>query len=172
MSDEGKGRIQQYVANALDKALRGRRLRIVGAARDILMTPDQETDVVGRPLPVNPEAVAALKERLAQGHTGAPRHAHCAMLSDSKAHTLTQAPQPRNSIAQNARAAVLQHSWGCGGAVCRAISRDPAELGRRGPGRACLGNRWDFPLRHTHFVMHLCTPPLLLPQSTGRKGVR
>ena len=72
VSDEGKGRIQQYVANALDKALRGRRIRIVGAARDILMTPDQETDVVGRPLPVNPEAVAALRERLAQGHTGAP----------------------------------------------------------------------------------------------------
>ena len=72
MNDEGKGRIQQYVANALDKALRGRRLRIVGAARDILMQPDQDTDIVGAPLPVNPEAVAALKARLAQGRIGDP----------------------------------------------------------------------------------------------------
>ena len=71
MNDEGKGRIQMFVANALDKALRGRRLRIVGAARDILMEPDQDTDVVGAPLPLSPEAVAALKERLSQGHTGA-----------------------------------------------------------------------------------------------------
>ena len=71
VNDEGKGRIQQFVANALDKALRGRRLRIVGAARDILMQPDQDTDVVGTPLPINPEAVAALKERVAQGRTGA-----------------------------------------------------------------------------------------------------
>ena len=73
VNDEGKGRIQQYVANALDKALRGRRLRIVGAARDILMQPDQDTDIVGTPLPVNPEAVAALKERVAQGRTGVKR---------------------------------------------------------------------------------------------------
>ena len=71
MNDEGKGRIQMFVANALDKALRGRRLRIVGAARDILMQPDQDTDVVGAPLPLNPEAVAAFKERVAQGRTGA-----------------------------------------------------------------------------------------------------
>ena len=70
MNDEGKGRIQQYVANALDKALRGRRLRIVGAARDILVQPDQDTDIVGTPLPVNPEAVAALRKRVAEGRTG------------------------------------------------------------------------------------------------------
>ena len=70
VNDDGKGRIQQYVSNALDKALRGRRLKIVGAARDLLMVPDQDTDIVGTPLPVNPEAVAALKERLAQGRTG------------------------------------------------------------------------------------------------------
>jgi len=42
----------------------------VGAARDLLMVPDQDTDIVGTPLPVNPEAVAALKDRLAQGRTG------------------------------------------------------------------------------------------------------
>lgn len=71
MNDEGKGRIRQFVANALDKALHGRRLRIVGAARDILMQPDEDTDIVGMPLPINPEAVAALKERVAQGRTGA-----------------------------------------------------------------------------------------------------
>ena len=70
VDDEGKGRIGQYIANALDKVLRGRRLRIVGAARDVLMAPDQETDIVGAPLPVNPEAVAALKDRLAQGRPG------------------------------------------------------------------------------------------------------
>lgn len=70
MNDEGKGRIQLYVGNALDKALRGRRLKIVGAARDIVMKPDQDTDIVGMPLPVNPEAVAALRERLAQGRPG------------------------------------------------------------------------------------------------------
>lgn len=70
VNDEGKGRIGQYIANALDKVLRGRRLRIVGAARDVLMAPDQETDIVGVPLPVNPEAVAALKDRLAQGRPG------------------------------------------------------------------------------------------------------
>ena len=71
MHDEGKGRIQLFVANALDKALRGRRLSIVGAARDILMQPDQDTDIVGAPLPLNPEAVAAFKERVSQGRTGA-----------------------------------------------------------------------------------------------------
>ena len=70
VNDDGKGRIHQYVSNALDKALRGRRLKIVGAARDLLMVPDQDTDIVGTPLPVNPEAVAALKDRLAQGRTG------------------------------------------------------------------------------------------------------
>ena len=71
VNEDGKGRIMQFVANALDKALRGRRLRIVGAARDILMQPDQDTDIVGAPLPLNPDAVVALKDRMVQGRTGA-----------------------------------------------------------------------------------------------------
>jgi hypothetical protein len=70
VNEEGKGRVGQYIMNALDKVLRGRRLRIVGAARDMLMAPDQETDIVGAPLPVNPEAVAALRDRLAHGRPG------------------------------------------------------------------------------------------------------
>ncbi|KAK9905917.1 hypothetical protein WJX75_008898 [Coccomyxa subellipsoidea] len=64
--EDGHGRIGQYVRHVLDRFLHAKRLRVVAAARDVLMAPDDAADTLeaGEPLPVNRDAVAALKQRL------------------------------------------------------------------------------------------------------------
>ena len=68
--EEGRGRIGQWVRHALDRFLHGKRLRVVAAARDALMAPEvADTLEAGVALPVNPEAVAALKRAVMAGQT-------------------------------------------------------------------------------------------------------
>ncbi|EIE23685.1 hypothetical protein COCSUDRAFT_63210 [Coccomyxa subellipsoidea C-169] len=69
--EDGRGRIEQYVRHALDRFLHAKRLRVVAAARDALMAADADTVEAGEPLPVNRNAVAALKQRLLAGDSGA-----------------------------------------------------------------------------------------------------
>ncbi|CAL8471952.1 g11494 [Coccomyxa elongata] len=66
--EEGRGRIGQWVRHALDRFLHAKRLRVVTAARDALMAPEAaDTLEAGVALPVNPEAVAALKRAVMTG---------------------------------------------------------------------------------------------------------
>lgn len=72
--EDGRGRIGQYVRHVLDRFLHAKRLRVVAAARDVLMAPDDAADTLeaGEPLPVNRDAVAALKQRLLAREGGRP----------------------------------------------------------------------------------------------------
>jgi hypothetical protein len=64
---EGRGRIQQYARNALDRFLHSKRLALVSRARDLLMASDQETVLVGMSLPANSEAGSAQQAAAGKG---------------------------------------------------------------------------------------------------------
>lgn len=122
----------QWISHALDRFLHGKRLRVVAAARDVLMAPEapDATAVVGAPLPINPDAAATLKRRLLSG-SGAARAVRPLTLPRNRSRK--QALLPQHDLGAFADAIFTASVNECLGAVrsgCRGGNSD---------GRSCGG---------------------------------
>ena len=97
---DGHGRITQYARHALDRFLARKRIALVAKARALLVAeaPDEATAVEGTPLPVNPDALAALRQRGQQQQQNgvrrwfALRRLPCSVLNVQRFQRLSKLP--------------------------------------------------------------------------------